>query len=76
MFGGYRREVAAKPAYRPVTEAPESGLKALIEAGFERVTLPILQPAAPFIDRMGPEMQRRLYTFTDPAGEQLCLRPT
>lgn len=75
VFGGYRSAPAAKPAYRPVTEAPESGLKALIEAGFERVTLPILQPAAPFIDRMGPEMQRRLYTFTDPAGDQLCLRP-
>ena len=24
---------------------------------------------------MGPEMQRRLFTFTDPGGEQLCLRP-
>ena len=75
VFGGYRREVAPKPSYRPVVEAPDSGLKSLIDAGFTRVSLPILQPAAPFIDRMGPEMQRRLYTFTDPAGEQLCLRP-
>lgn len=75
VFGGFRRAPAVKPVYRPVTEAPESGLKTLIEKGFERITLPILQPAAPFIDRMGPEMQRRLYTFTDPAGDQLCLRP-
>ena len=35
----------------------------------------MLQPAAPFIDRMGEEMRRRLYMFADPGGEQLCLRP-
>ena len=47
----------------------------LIEDGYEPVTPSILQPSSPFIDRMGPEMQRRLFTFTDPAGDPLCLRP-
>jgi ATP phosphoribosyltransferase regulatory subunit len=50
-------------------------LAQFIESGYEPVTLSILQPSSPFIDRMGPEMQRRLFTFTDPAGEPLCLRP-
>jgi ATP phosphoribosyltransferase regulatory subunit len=47
----------------------------LIEDGYEPVTPSILQPSSPFVDRMGPEMQRRLFTFTDPAGDPLCLRP-
>lgn len=47
----------------------------LIEDGYEPVTPSILQPSSPFVDMMGPEMQRRLFTFTDPAGDPLCLRP-
>ena len=78
VFGGY--QVQARPkTYQRATTSPASAatpaLARLEEAGFKRVSLPILQPAAPFIDRMGPEMQRRLFTFTDPGGEQLCLRP-
>lgn len=77
VFGGY--QVKTKPApYRPAPHPSAQSLGALArfeDAGFKRLSLPILQPAAPFIDRMGPEMQRRLFTFTDPGGEQLCLRP-
>jgi len=78
VFGGY--QVQARPkAYQRAAISPSgtasSALTRLEEAGFNRLSLPILQPAAPFIDRMGPEMQRRLFTFTDPGGEQLCLRP-
>ena len=43
--------------------------------GFTACASSIMQPAGPFIDRMGEEMRRRLYMFADPAGEQLCLRP-
>ncbi|CAI8417070.1 MAG: ATP phosphoribosyltransferase regulatory subunit [Rhodobiaceae bacterium UBA7378] len=63
----------ATPAMAPVHADGLSGF--FIDAGFEAISMPVLQPAAPFIDRMGEEMRRRLYTFTDPAGEQLCLRP-
>lgn len=74
VFGGY--QVKSQPApYQPAPMAASSALQKIEAAGFTRLSLPILQPAAPFIDRMGPEMQRRLFTFTDPGGEQLCLRP-
>ena len=74
VFGGYQVQARPKP-YARTPEPATDALTRLEEAGFSRLSLPILQPAAPFIDRMGPEMQRRLFTFTDPGGEQLCLRP-
>ena len=55
--------------------SPDGFLKDLIAAGYRQVETPILQPSDPFINRMGAEMQRRLYRFTDPGGEELCLRP-
>ena len=54
---------------------PDGFLKDLGKAGYRQVETPILQPSDPFINRMGAEMQRRLYRFTDPGGEELCLRP-
>ncbi|MGC6476188.1 MAG: ATP phosphoribosyltransferase regulatory subunit [Parvibaculales bacterium] len=58
-----------------VTPEADSLLAGFSAQGFEPVEFPILQPSAPFINRMGAEMQRRLYRFTDPGGEELCLRP-
>ena len=55
--------------------SPDGFLKDLGRAGYRQVETPILQPSDPFINRMGAEMQRRLYRFTDPGGEELCLRP-
>ena len=55
--------------------SPDSFLRDLDQAGYRQVETPILQPSDPFINRMGAEMQRRLYRFTDPGGEELCLRP-
>ncbi len=46
-----------------------------IKAGFIPIAPSIIQPAAPFIDRLGETMRARLYNFTTPTGEQLCLRP-
>ena len=74
VFGGYQVKTKKAP-YQAAPPQRADTLTSLREAGFMPVSLPILQPAAPFIDRMGPEMQRRLFTFTDPGGEQLCLRP-
>lgn len=75
VFGGLG--TAAAPAtMRAAAALPRSKARDLFEAdGCRPVDTPVLQPAAPFIDRMGEEMRRRLYMFTDPAGEQLCLRP-
>ena len=74
VFGGYQTK--ARPQTAAPSPAPQPDSAPLFASfGFQPLALPILQPAAPFIDRMGPEMQRRLFTFTDPGGEQLCLRP-
>ncbi len=39
------------------------------------VAPPILEHAAPFLDRSGDAIRSRMYMFTDPAGRELCLRP-
>ena len=44
-------------------------------AGFSDVEPPLLQPADVFLDRSGEDIRRRLYVFTDPGGQELCLRP-
>lgn len=36
---------------------------------------PILERAAPFLDRLGEEIRSRMYIFTDPGGHEVCLRP-
>jgi ATP phosphoribosyltransferase regulatory subunit len=35
----------------------------------------VLQPAEIFLERSGEEIRRRTFTLTDPAGNELCLRP-
>ena len=81
VFGGLQSLETAQTLLSPSrqlrtgTQEADGMLAQFIESGYEPVTLSILQPSSPFIDRMGPEMQRRLFTFTDPAGEPLCLRP-
>ena len=81
VFGGLQSLETLKPLRAPSrqlrigTQEADGMLAQFIESGYEPVTLSILQPSSPFIDRMGPEMQRRLFSFTDPAGEPLCLRP-
>lgn len=81
VFGGPQSLETTQPLRPPSrqlrtgTQEADGMLAQFIESGYEPVTLSILQPSSPFIDRMGPEMQRRLFTFTDPAGEPLCLRP-
>ncbi len=44
-------------------------------AGCEPVAPDILQPAAPFLDRLGESVRSRTYVFTDLDGAELCLRP-
>jgi ATP phosphoribosyltransferase regulatory subunit len=74
VFGGIR--LAPLASARAAAAVPQTkALDILTRQGFKPLATPVLQPAAPFIDRMGEEMRRRLFTFTDPAGEQLCLRP-
>ena len=43
--------------------------------GYERVAPSFIQPASLFLDRIGEGLRARTYVFTDPNGEELCLRP-
>jgi ATP phosphoribosyltransferase regulatory subunit len=43
--------------------------------GYGRVETSVLQPAEIFLDRAGEEIRRRTFVLTDPAGQELCLRP-
>jgi ATP phosphoribosyltransferase regulatory subunit len=44
-------------------------------AGYEPVAPAVIQPAGLFLDVVGESLRARTYVFTDPEGEELCLRP-
>ena len=44
-------------------------------AGYEQIAPAIIQPAGLFLDVIGEALRARTYVFTDPDGEELCLRP-
>jgi histidyl-tRNA synthetase len=46
-----------------------------VEAGFEEIVLPSLEPAGLYVDKAGSEILGQMYTFPDKKGRQLCLRP-
>lgn len=47
----------------------------LEQRGFRRIEPAILQPAELYLDQIGEDLRSRTYVFTDPDGEELCLRP-
>ncbi len=58
-------------------EAQAASLMTLFSfKGYERVAPAFIQPASLFLDRIGEALRARTYIFTDPNGEELCLRPT
>src|SRR5256885_14953829 len=44
-------------------------------AGYEQIAPAMIQPAGLFLDVIGEALRARTYVFTDPDGEELCLRP-
>src|SRR5262249_6853896 len=46
-----------------------------MRAGYEQIAPAIIQPAGLFLDVVGEALRARTYVFTDPEGEELCLRP-
>src|SRR3984893_13856866 len=44
-------------------------------AGYEQPPPAMIQPAGLFLDVIGEALRARTYVFTDPDGEELCLRP-
>ena len=47
----------------------------LSEAGYEPIDTPLLEDAELFVRKSGGELASRLYTFVDPGGNQVGLRP-
>jgi ATP phosphoribosyltransferase regulatory subunit len=45
------------------------------DSGAELVAPSIIQPAGLFLDVVGEALRGRTYVFTDPDGQELCLRP-
>jgi len=50
-------------------------LKVFASHGYARQEPAVLQPADIFLERSGEEIRRRTFTLTDPAGNDLCMRP-
>jgi ATP phosphoribosyltransferase regulatory subunit len=56
-------------------EQAEAILGVFAERDYARTETSVLQPAEIFLDRSGEEIRRRTFVLTDPAGNELCLRP-
>jgi ATP phosphoribosyltransferase regulatory subunit len=44
-------------------------------AGFDHIAPDIIQPADIFLERSGEDIRARTFVFSDPDGNELCLRP-
>ena len=53
----------------------DAALAHLGEAGYEPIDTPLLEDAELFVRKSGGELASRLYTFSDPGGNQVGLRP-
>lgn len=69
--------MAAESAARfeALEEQAERMMSLFARSGYERVAPSIIQPADVFLDRVGEAIRSRTYVFTDPDGQELCLRP-
>jgi ATP phosphoribosyltransferase regulatory subunit len=47
----------------------------LVESGFQRIDTPVLEDSELFVRKGGGELTGLLYTFTDPGGNRVSLRP-
>lgn len=50
-------------------------LSVFTRAGYEPVSPAIIQPAGVFLDVVGETLRGRTYVFSDPDGDELCMRP-
>jgi ATP phosphoribosyltransferase regulatory subunit len=50
-------------------------LSVFTRGGYEAVSPAIIQPAGVFLDVVGETLRARTYVFSDPDGDELCMRP-
>lgn len=62
-------------SWRKLKEAQDSLREFFSSYGYQVIDTPILEPTELFLRKSGGELASRLYTFTDPGGQQVSLRP-
>lgn len=62
-------------AYRRLRHATQSLSAYLGGAGYELIDPPLLEETELFVRKSGGELTSQLYTFTDPGGSRVSLRP-
>ena len=63
------------PNFETIEALGKSLTTVFMAAGAELVAPAIIQPAGLFLDVVGESLRGRTYVFTDPDGQELCLRP-
>lgn len=63
-------------AEREALARQNAAIMAVFErAGFDHIAPDIIQPADIFLERSGEDIRARTFVFSDPDGNELCLRP-
>ena len=66
---------ATTPLYEGLASATETLSTYLTENGYQPIDTPVLEETELFVRKSGGELTSRLYTFTDPGGHRVSLRP-
>lgn len=77
------RQISKLPGMRDVTATAYESVRGAIDAlrpgfeagGFAIIDTPLLEETELFVRKSGGEISSRLYTFTDPGGYRVSLRP-
>ena len=62
-------------AYARVRRVADALAAHLRHSGYESVDTPLLEPTELFVRKSGGELTSRMYTFVDPGGRRVSLRP-
>jgi len=49
-------------------------MQSFADGGYERIDLPVLQPADLYLDMAGEDIREKMFVFDDPLGNEMCLR--
>ncbi len=61
--------------FEALEEQARKLLSTFVDSGHEAVAPAVLQPADVYLDVIGEALRARSYVFTDPDGDEFCLRP-
>src|SRR5579862_559729 len=57
-------------------QAARDAIEAMLRRyAYAAIDPPILESPLPFLNRSGEDIRRHMYIFSDPAGQEVCLRP-